>query len=130
MVAFLTTWSLSDGILQYWRNLFDPSKLNDELERLNQSDVDLRERDQAHTPLLFRRMARLNLDRNEVAETEPLLFRDLQRSCTLCDSQEQCDRDLTCNPDDQVWRDYCPNFPALNMLNVLASAARREQSAN
>lgn len=126
MVAFLTTWSLGDGIVHGWRNLFDLSKLNNGLEEFSQSDADLPKEDRGHTQLLFRRMARLDLDRNEVAQIEPQMFRDLQVSCTLCDSHEQCDHDLTCNPDDQVWRDYCPNFSTLNMLNALPWAARRE----
>jgi hypothetical protein len=126
MVAFLTTWSLSDGIVQCWRNWFDLSKLNNGFEEFSQSDADLRKEDHGHTQLLFHRMARLDLDSNEVAQIEPQMFRDLRIRCTLCDSHEQCDHDLTCNLDDQVWQDYCPNFPTLKTLNALPWAARRE----
>jgi hypothetical protein len=126
MVAFLTTWSLSDGIVQYWQNLFDLSKFNDGFEEFSESDAYLRKEDHDHTQLLFRRMARLDLDRNEVAQIEPKMFRDLRTRCTSCDSHEQCDRDLTCNSNDQAWQNYCPNFATLNMLNALPWAARRE----
>jgi hypothetical protein len=71
MVAFLTTWSLSDGIVQCWRTWFDLSKLNDGSEEFSQSDADLRKEDLSHTQLLFRRMARLDLNRNEVIQIEP-----------------------------------------------------------
>ena len=126
MVAFLTTWSVRDGIVHCWRNWFDLSKLNDGSDEFSPSDADLRQEDHGHPQLLFRRMARLDLDRNEVAEIEPQMFRDLQVSCRLCESHEQCDHDLTCNSDDQAWRDYCLNFPTLNMLNALPWAARSE----
>ena len=45
--------------------------------------------------LLLRRMAVLDLDRKEVAQTQPQTFRDLQRICTMCESHRQCAHDLT-----------------------------------
>ncbi len=47
--------------------------------------------------LLFRRMAALQIDRDELASDDPLLFRELQGLCTLCRSKERCVRDLTWN---------------------------------
>jgi hypothetical protein len=40
--------------------------------------------------LLFRRMAALQVDRDELVSDDPLLFRELQALCTLCRSKERC----------------------------------------
>ena len=45
--------------------------------------------------LLFRRMAALQVDRDELASNDPLLFRELQARCTLCRSKERCVLDLS-----------------------------------
>jgi hypothetical protein len=75
---------------------------------------------------LLRRMAALDLDRNEVAQTEPQTFQDLQRVCTLCASHRQCARDMARDLNDPAWEDYCPNVATLKMLNAMPWAARRE----
>jgi hypothetical protein len=76
--------------------------------------------------LLLRRMAALDLDRNEVARTERATFQDLQRVCTLCQCQKRCARDLMRSPGDAVWKDYCPNAQTLTALNALPWMTRRE----
>ena len=76
--------------------------------------------------LLSRRMAALNLDRKEVAQTHPQTFRDLQRVCTLCESHRQCARDLARNSGDPGWEEYCPNVATLRALNASPQASRRE----
>ena len=76
--------------------------------------------------LLARRMAELNLDRNEVAAVVPTTLQDLQRVCTMCESHRQCARDLRRNAADPAWEDYCPNVAVLKMLNGLPWLARSE----
>lgn len=76
--------------------------------------------------LLLNRMAALDLDRKEVGHVEPLIFRDLQRVCSMCESHRQCARDLARDSNDPVWEDYCPNIATLKMLNAMPWAARRE----
>jgi hypothetical protein len=76
--------------------------------------------------LLTRRMAELNLDRNEVAAALPRTLQDLQRVCTMREKHRQCARDLERDPADQVWEDYCPNVAVLKMLNALPWVARSE----
>jgi hypothetical protein len=66
--------------------------------------------------LLYQRMAHLGLDSIEVAQTQPLIMRDMQRSCTLCRSKRQCMRDLSGDPADTARQDYCPNAMTLNAL--------------
>jgi len=62
--------------------------------------------------LLFRRMALNQVDRAEVAESDPLLFFEVQAICTLCKSKEQCAVDLFIDAGSDSsdgWREYCPN---------------------
>jgi hypothetical protein len=76
--------------------------------------------------LLARRMAELNLDKNEVAAAVPRTLQDLQRVCTMCASHRRCARDLERDPADRAWEDYCPNAAVLKMLNALPWVARGE----
>jgi hypothetical protein len=71
--------------------------------------------------LLFRRMALNQVDQVELAESDPLLFCELQGLCTLCRSKEQCVVDLANQASDGGsgrWREYCPNAEALDALGV------------
>jgi hypothetical protein len=76
--------------------------------------------------LLLRRMAALDLDRNEVSRTEPRTFQDLQRVCTMCETRRQCARDLARDSANTAWQSYCPNAATLMALDALPWAARRE----
>jgi hypothetical protein len=78
------------------------------------------------TVLLDRRMAVLDLDSDEVLQSEPAVFRDLQRVCTLCGSKRQCSRDVANNPDSAAWKDYCPNVGTLLALGAMPWSSRRE----
>jgi hypothetical protein len=79
--------------------------------------------------LLFRRMAALRVDRDEVASDDPLLFRELQALCTLCRSKERCVLDLAQEPEDgnESWREYCLNGTTLNALGAVQNCARARQ---
>jgi hypothetical protein len=68
--------------------------------------------------LLFRRMALNEIDLAELAEADPLLFRELQGICTLCRDKSRCIVEFS-KPDDDgpdQWRGYCPNAAALAAL--------------
>lgn len=84
--------------------------------------------DTSDVSLLFRRMAALRIDRDELAGDEPLLFRELQGFCSLCRSKGQCVRGLIGGLDDdpgwQDWRDYCPNAATLSVLATLRDCVR------
>jgi len=80
--------------------------------------------------LLFRRMAALQVDRDELASNNPLLFRELQGLCTLCRSKERCVLDLAQERDELAnppWREYCPNAAILNALGAVQNCARAAQ---
>ncbi len=76
--------------------------------------------------LLFGRMARLQINRDELAKEDPLLFRELQGLCTLCQSKERCARELADLDDDwENWQQYCPNSITLNIVGSVQSCSRR-----
>lgn len=76
--------------------------------------------------LLLRRMAALDLDRNEVSRVARGTFHDLQLACTMCESHGLCARELARDSANPAWKDYCPNAATLIALNALPWAARRE----
>jgi hypothetical protein len=80
--------------------------------------------------LLFRRMAALQVDRDELASDDPLLFRELQGLCTLCRSKERCVLDFAQESEgagNQTWSEYCPNDATLNALAALQNCPRAAQ---
>ena len=76
--------------------------------------------------LLLHRMEVLDLDRNEVSQTTPETLRDLQRTCSMCESHRRCARDLARDSAIPAWKDYCPNAATLIALNALPWSSRRE----
>src|SRR5262245_39047802 len=80
--------------------------------------------------LLFRRMVALQVDRDELANDDPLLFREVQALCTLCRSTERCvfDRAQECDePGNRGWREYCLNATTLDALGAVQNCARARQ---
>jgi len=80
--------------------------------------------------LLFRRMKMLQIGRKQLADDDPLLFRELQGLCTLCRSKEQCAVDCTHEFDDtrwDKWREYCPNATTLTTLGAVQNCALAAQ---
>lgn len=127
------------AILRWWRDRArDPAAElkccgDEEVERIARdvgvSATELRtlaKRGPGAAGLLLRRMAALDLDRNEIARTERGTFQDLQRVCTMCESKRRCARELARDSADPAWKDYCPNAATLIALNALPWAARRE----
>jgi hypothetical protein len=75
--------------------------------------------------LLFRSMVRLQIDRDQLADDDPLLFRELQGRCTLCQSKAQCAQELTADPNKvgwEKWENYCPNARTLMILGACRTA--------
>ena len=73
---------------------------------------------------MTRRAAALGLDAGAIGRNEPLVMRDLQRVCSLCVSKPECERDLTRDPNDPGWQDYCPNAMSLGASAAARSKAR------
>ena len=76
--------------------------------------------------LLFRCMPMLQIDPDELARDDPLLFRELQGLCSLCACKAACTDDLARKFDEVSlgkWSEYCPNAATLTMLGALQNCA-------
>ena len=139
-------WSMLSVIARWWRrgtgpgpDPFEPeSRGSDEVKRCAQEPdplppemlLSLSGHGLYGSNLLERRMVTLNLNPEEVARSEPELFRGFQRLCTSCRSPMRCARDLAqefardpSEPASSDWRDYCPNATPLNMLSTLKNCS-------
>jgi hypothetical protein len=63
--------------------------------------------------LLFCHMALIGIDRGRFAVDDPLLFRELQARCMLCNSKALCVQELGLLG---IWPDYCPNAAMLAQI--------------
>ncbi len=87
------------------------------------------------TELLRRRAMTLHLDMNELGRSEPLVLRELERSCAMCLSRGSCVLDLAqefgrdpAQPANEEWRDYCPNAAMLKALSTLQGCSGPERA--
>ena len=129
-----------EAVARWWRDWMGKSSATSELRCCGEDEVKrmaqdvgvsvaelhkLARRGPHSADLLLRRMAELDLNRTEVARTEPRTFQDLQRVCTLCDARRRCRRDFANHTTDD-WQSYCPNAATLTALNAQPWAARSE----
>ena len=63
-------------------------------------------------------MAALGLDAHAIARVEPLVIRDLERTCAQCEQKKQCDRDLAAGTAAQHYEEYCVNAPTIAALKL------------
>jgi len=59
----------------------------------------------------------LGIDEADLARTQPLVLRDMERVCALCHSKGQCDRDLAAGTSAEHYEGYCLNAPTIELLN-------------
>ena len=110
--------------LKYRRELSEMRRLDrSEFDRiasdLRVSPVDLDElvRQGAHAAdELAQLLKALGIDENDLAGTQPLLLRDMERVCALCLHKPQCDHDLAAGTAANRYRDYCLNAPTIEQL--------------
>ena len=62
-------------------------------------------------------MAAVGLDAKAIARAQPLVMRDLERVCALCEQKKQCGRDLAAGTAAQHYKEYCVNAETLAALN-------------
>jgi hypothetical protein len=59
----------------------------------------------------------LGIDETDLARTEPLVLRDMERVCSLCHHKRECDRDLAAGTSAGHYEGYCLNAPTIDALN-------------
>ena len=133
--------SAAEVIADWWNELTRSSACPSDLAACSDDEVDRMARDVGMSAcelqrlvgrgphaadLLFRRMAALDLNAEEVAQVDRATFLDLERVCTVCDCKGRCRRHLARDPSDADWEDYCPNVATLKMLDALPWSSRRE----
>jgi uncharacterized protein YjiS (DUF1127 family) len=80
----------------------------DELQKL--------ERSGSEQLMLPRMMAVLGLDPDAVNRADPILFRDLQRVCALCDEKTRCARAFAKGDAATTYETFCPNSSSLKAV--------------
>jgi len=65
--------------------------------------------------LLYRRLEQAGIDFKTI---EPMVMRDLQRCCSMCEAKTQCTHDLEDKPQAKAasWPPYCPNRGTIEAL--------------
>ena len=63
----------------------------------------------------------LGIDQEALVRTEPLVLRDMERVCALCNQKHRCDRDLAAGTAASHYEEYCANAPTIDGLGPLAS---------
>lgn len=58
----------------------------------------------------------LGIDQTDLARTEPMVLRDMERVCALCHEKHQCDRNLAAGTSAEHYEGYCLNAPTIDAL--------------
>ena len=71
---------------------------------------------------LPRMLKALGIDQEALVRTEPLVLRDMERVCALCNQKRRCDRDLAAGTSAAHYGEYCSNAPTIDGLGPQADA--------
>jgi Family of unknown function (DUF6455) len=63
----------------------------------------------------------LGVDQDALVRTEPLVLRDMERVCTVCNHKHQCNRELAAGTAAAHYEDFCGNAPTIDSLGPLAT---------
>lgn len=58
----------------------------------------------------------LGIDEDDLARTQPLVLRDMERVCALCAHKRECDRDLAAGTAAEHYEGYCLNASTIDSL--------------
>ncbi|MGB8397631.1 hypothetical protein [Bradyrhizobium sp.] len=85
--------------------------------RVSRDDLDRLVRQGPHAAdELPKMLTALGIDQADLARTEPLLLRDMERVCALCRHKRQCNRDLAAGTSAEHYEEYCLNAPTIDGL--------------
>lgn len=63
----------------------------------------------------------LGIEDSDLASVHPLVLRDMERICAICQQKGQCDRDLEAGTSAERYQGYCPNAAAIEQLDQTAA---------
>ena len=91
--------------------------------RMSSADLEALVRRGSHAADELPKMLKaLGIDLEALARTEPLVLRDMERVCALCNHKRQCDRDLAAGTSAAHYEQYCGNAPTIDGLGPRVSA--------
>jgi len=61
-------------------------------------------------------LAALGIDHDDLARIQPVVWRDMERVCALCQDKRRCDRDLAAGTAAKHYEEYCLNAPTIDMI--------------
>jgi hypothetical protein len=62
-------------------------------------------------------LAQLGISEEQLGRAQPLLLRDMERVCALCNEKARCHRDLACGAAAENYHSYCKNASTLETLD-------------
>ena len=62
-------------------------------------------------------LAALGINEQDLARSEPLVLRDMERVCALCSHKRQCDHDLAAGTSATNYKGYCLNAATIESLD-------------
>jgi uncharacterized protein YjiS (DUF1127 family) len=62
----------------------------------------------------------LGINEADLANSNPLMLRDMERVCALCHHKRECDHDLVASTSSAHYEDYCLNAPTIEEFRAKA----------
>jgi transcriptional regulator with XRE-family HTH domain len=91
--------------------------------RVTPADLDELVRQGPHAADKLPKMLKaLGIDEAALARTQPLVLRDMERVCAMCNHKRECDRDLNAGTAAEHYEGYCLNAPTIDRLGQTAAA--------
>ncbi len=118
LIGTLTDWLKHrrelNEMRQLDRNEFD--RIASDL-RVSPSDLDELVRQGPHAAdELPQLLSVLGIDEGDLASAQPLLLRDMERVCALCQHKRECDHDLGAGTAAEHYKEYCLNAPTIEQF--------------
>jgi hypothetical protein len=67
---------------------------------------------------LPRLLEALGISAQDLARIEPMVVRDMERVCALCEHKRQCDHDLASGASAEYYQEYCLNAPTIAQYGI------------
>lgn len=91
--------------------------------RMSSADLEALVRQGPHAADELPKMLKaLGIDQEALSRTEPLVLRDMERVCALCNHKHQCDRELAAGTAPAHYEEFCNNAPTIDGLGPRPSA--------